>query len=269
LPFTVRAIDGNGNPVKFGGDNFQVTVVGPDGKVPCDLKDNGDGTYSGKYFPKKPGTYVVDLTVNDQPDHVGKSPYKCQVRAAGDASKSYAKGKGWRYCYDNQPTSFTVYVKDEKGQPVTGETLAFSMTDRSSQEFKDQLAARIAQVDPYMLKKKADMDAKAAAERGVEIKQGDVPAKITDNNDGTYTVAYTAVIPGEYQINVQIHGKPIKDAPKTIKCHWSCPNAPCAHTMEELHKTIAEQRDQIYQLQKKLAQATGAPFEDRGYEEDH
>jgi hypothetical protein len=237
--------------------------------VPCDLKDNGDGTYSGKYHPNKPGNYVVDLMVNNQPEHVGKAPYRCKVRAAGDATKSYAKGKGWRYCYDNQPTSFTVYVKDEKGVPVIGEELQVTMSDRSSQEFKDALQARIAQVDPYMLQKKADMDAKAAAERGYETKAGDVPCKVQDNNDGTYTVSYTAITPGEYEISVQAHGKQIKDSPKIIKCHWSCPNAPCTHTMEDLHKTIAEQRDQIYQLQKKLAQATGAPFEDRGYEEDH
>lgn len=268
LPFTVRAMDGNGNPVKFGGDDFKVEVVGPDGKVPCELKDNGDGTYSGKYHPNKPGIFTVDLTVNNQPDHVGKAPYKCKVRAAGDASKSYAKGKGWRYCYDNQPTSFTVYVKDEKGAPVVGEELHITMSDCSSQEFKDALAARIAQVDPYMLKKKADQDAKAAAERGVEVAKGDVPCHVTDNKDGTYTVNYTAIIPGEYSLNVKVNDKPIKDAPKVIKCHWSCPNAPCAHTMEELHQTIAEQRDQIYQLQKKLAAATGAHFEDRGYDQE-
>jgi len=269
LPFTVRAMDGNGNPVKFGGDDFRVDVIGPDGKVPCELKDNGDGTYSGKYHPHKPGNYVVDLQVNNQPEHVGKAPYKVKVRAAGDASRSYAKGKGWRYCYDNQPTSFTVYVKDEKGVPVTGEDLKVTMIDRSSQEFKDALAARMAQVDEYMLKKKADINAKLAAERGYEIKAGDVPCKVQDNNDGTYTVSYTAVIPGEYQIDVQIHGQHIKDAPKTIKCLWSCPNAPCSHTMEELHQTIAEQRDEIYQLKKKLAQLQGTPFEDRGYDEDH
>jgi hypothetical protein len=240
----------------------------PTARYHANSKTTGMALTVANITRKKPGMFTVDLTVNNQPDHVGKAPYKCKVRAAGDASKSYAKGKGWRYCYDNQPTSFTVYVKDEKGAPVVGEELEITMSDCSSQEFKDALAARIAQVDPYMLKKKADQDAKAAAERGYEVTKGDVPCRFTDNKDGTYTVNYTAIIPGEYSLNVKVNGQPIKDAPKVIKCHWSCPNAPCAHGMEELHQTIAEQRDQIYQLQKKLAAATGARFEDRGYDQE-
>jgi len=270
LPFIVRAKDGNGKPVEFGGDDFKVDVVGPDGKkVPCDLKDNGDGTYSGSHHPNAPGDYIVDLTVNNQPNHVGKAPYKCKVRPAGDASKSYAKGKGWRYCYDNQPTSFKVYVKDVKGQPVIGEVLQVAMSDKTSQQYKDALASRIAKVDPYMLKKKADQYAAVVSERPQDLKEGDVPTLVTDNQDGTYTVKYTAVIPGEYEMNVQVQGKSIKDAPKVIKCLWSCPNEPCAHTMEDLHQALADQRDQIYQLQKKVAQLSGVPFEDRGYDNEN
>jgi len=95
-----------------------------------------------------------------------------------------------------------------------------------------------------------------------------VPTTITDNEDGTYTVAYTAIIPGEYEMNVQVQGKSIKDAPKVIKCLWSCPNEPCAHTMEELHQALAEQRDENYFLRKKVAELSGVSFEDRGYDEN-
>lgn len=266
LPFLVQAMDKNGQPLRHGGDIFQVNVNGPTGKVPCEIKDNGDGTYSGMYRPTIPGSYKLDLMLNDQADHVAKAPYTVRVRPAGDASKSYAKGKGWRYCYDNQPTSFTVYVHDVDGKPVTGEILGVTILDVTSAKYKQEIDSRIAQVDPYMLRKKEEQ---IAANRGASQASNTVPSTVEDNSDGTYTVRYTAFRAGELKINVEVSNASIKDAPKVIKCMWACPNAPCAHTTEELHQELAVAKDEIYALRKQLAQFKGQKFEDRGYEEDH
>merc|ERR1712228_280816 len=62
LPFTIQAKDKHGNNVPVGGDDFKATVKDPRGrKVPCDIKDNGDGTYSGTYKPMVPGDFTVEF----------------------------------------------------------------------------------------------------------------------------------------------------------------------------------------------------------------
>jgi hypothetical protein len=279
LPFTVIAKDSDGQPLQKGGDKFTVDLRGPDGTIPCDLTDNGDGTYSGSYCPPVPGNYTLDLRVNEQAAPVGNSPYTCVVRPSGDPSKSYAKGKGWRYAYDNVPASFKVYVKDEKGTPVAGETVTVVFLDKSSAAFKAEMATLVSQVDNYMLQKKADLAAASKAERAArgeptEAVEGDVPVTVTDNNDGSYTVRYVASMPGKYECSVQITDGHIKDSPKTIPVHWSCPNAPCSHTTKCLHNEIRVQRDEICRLKKEMAALKGEAFEedltieDAGEEDD-
>jgi hypothetical protein len=266
LPFAVISKDSDGQPLQNGGDIFTVDLQGPNGPIPCELTDNGDGTYTGSYRPSVPGNYIVDLRVNDQTAPVGDSPYTCVARPSGDPSQSYAKGKGWRYAYDNVPASFKVYVKDEHGQPVKGEAVTVVFVDKSSVAFKADMNALVSQVDDYMLQKKADMAAASKAERmdrgePTEAVEGDIPVTVTDNDDGSYTVRYVASIPGEYECSVHITDGHIKNSPKTIAVHWSCPNKPCSHSTRCLHNEIREQRDKIYYLKKELAAAKGEAFE--------
>lgn len=56
--FKVQARDRDGHPITEGGDDFRPKVTDPDGKdVPCEIKDNGDGTYDVVYNPDKPGPH--------------------------------------------------------------------------------------------------------------------------------------------------------------------------------------------------------------------
>ena len=56
--FKVQARDRDGLPITEGGDDFRPKVTDPDGKdVPCEIKDNGDGTYDVVYHPDKPGPH--------------------------------------------------------------------------------------------------------------------------------------------------------------------------------------------------------------------
>jgi len=265
LDFTVQAKDKAGNNVPVGGDDFRCKVTGPDGRqIPCDLKDNGDGTYSGCYEPKEPGDYTVELEVNDDPNKVGDSPYTCTVGEGSDAGKSYCKGPGWKYAYDNKPTQFTVYCNDVNGEPVIGESLNIKMIQIDDVKQKSVMQKLMNKVDKYMLQKKEEEDKKWQLERAatrkakglppIEETDGDVHCDVTDNGDGTYLVEYCARLPGTYECNVMVGyaEKHVKKSPKKIPVRWRCPNAPCAHTQSEMHAHIHETEEENEILKAKL-----------------
>lgn len=270
LPFVIQAKDKDGNNVPVGGDDFRANVIGPDGQsVPCDIKDNGDGTYTGTYDPKQPGDYKVELAVNDDPNKVGDSPYTCHVGEGSDPGKSYCKGPGWRYAYDNKPTQFVVHCNDVNGEPVLGEMIKVTMIQIDNKKQKCCLQNLINKVDKYMIQKKADEDKKFLDERAasrrerglppIEETEGDVPFDIIDNGDGTYKVEYCARLPGTYQLSVQVgyNETHVKKSPKNIPVRWRCPNAPCAYTQNEFHEEIREVNEQNEVLIEELRKLGG------------
>lgn len=270
LPFTVQAKDKYGNNVPVGGDDFRAKVTGPNGEdIPCDLKDNGDGTYTGQYEPTEPGDYTVELEVNDDENKVGDSPYTCTVGEGSDPGKSYCKGQGWQYAYDNKPAVFTVHCNDANGNPVIGETVRVKMIQVDDKKEKNLLESLIAKVDKYMLQKKEEEDKKWAAERAadrrskglppIEDTDGDVMCDVTPNGDGTYKVEYVARIPGTYECHVQVgyKGEHVKKSPKKIPVRWRCPNAPCAHTCTIITDDLREVEDQNEILKQELRKLPG------------
>nr|BAN41639.1 actin binding protein, putative [Entamoeba invadens] len=116
--FTIQAKDIEGNEIKEGGAEFEVKVHDPSGEdMECEVKDNGDGTYSCKYAPDCPGVYSVDIDLkNDTHDKVGKAPYEVSV------------GEG----VDNNSTGvdffqFTINARTKKGQAVKPGNATFSV----------------------------------------------------------------------------------------------------------------------------------------------
>lgn len=67
LAFTIEARDKAGNPIKQGGDNFQVDIQGPDGPIEAQVVDNNDGTYAVSYKPNGPGPHDIAVTLDDVP----------------------------------------------------------------------------------------------------------------------------------------------------------------------------------------------------------
>jgi len=53
------------------------------------------------------------------------------------------------------------------------------------------------------------------------------PHPIHDNKDGTYSVEYSVETPGDYTIDVTLHGDKIKDSPFHPHIKWSCDPAQC------------------------------------------
>jgi filamin len=269
LPFTIHAINGKGKPVPAGGDDFKVTLTDPDGvSRPVDVKDNGDGTYSGAYKPDKVGEYKVDIQAKGKP--IKGSTYSVKVKKGADPAKSYAKGKGWRFAYDNLPSTFKIYAKDVDGQPVADEVVVVRISDATTVEVRAKHAE-----DGKLDMSEADRKKRIRENAGLladdhhdhkhdhkhsDLPIGsDIPAIVKDNGDGTYSVEYTAPIPGDYSISVTVGEDPahIKESPKPIKVYWSCPSKPCRPVQVGLH-------DEIHRLRKALAELearTGAQAE--------
>lgn len=115
-PFRVHSVDASGNPVKHGGDPFQVQVQGPESVADPQLKDNNDGTFDGSYNVSKPGYYYVNITLDDEP--IKDSPYKVLVEAAR-AGESWADGPGLEGGQAQKPSEFTIHAVDPDGKPRT------------------------------------------------------------------------------------------------------------------------------------------------------
>jgi hypothetical protein len=116
LHIKIHSVDGDGNPVRAGGDPFQVKISGPENHSPP-VKDNSDGTYDVVYSVGTPGDYTVHITLHDH--DIKDSPFHPHVKPAADASKSYAEGPGLIEAFDNEPAHFTIHAKDKNGNPRT------------------------------------------------------------------------------------------------------------------------------------------------------
>jgi hypothetical protein len=114
--FTIHAVDGDGNPVKSGGDPFQVSITGPEAVNPS-FHDNNDGTYSVSYSVETPGDYNINVSLHDQP--IKDSPFHPHIKWSVDASQSYAEGEGIQELWDNKPTGFTIHALDYDGNHRT------------------------------------------------------------------------------------------------------------------------------------------------------
>jgi filamin len=271
LPFIVRTMDKDGKPVPVGGADMVAKVLGPRGAVPCDLKDNGDGTYSGVYKPDVPGDYKVTVIL-DKEHPVGKSPYTCKVKPGASPQKSFAVGRGWKEAYDALPTLFTIYAKDENGEPVPGEKVRVVMRNVTSPAEQKALDAEIAKMDEFLRRKKEEKVRKIEAERKQKQEEaaakeeaegkkalvwtdpeGDVAVEVRDNGDGSYLAQYTAARAGKYEIHVTVSeaGLHIKESPKPVPVHLSKPK------IVFWKHTYAQEKDELTKLRKTLQDYEG------------
>jgi len=175
--FTIHAVDADGKPVKTGGDPFNVKIKGPEGELKPQVKDNGDGTHTVRYNPTGHGDYQIEVELHGKP--IKDAPFNVRIKSAPNAGKCYAEGPGLEEAWDNEPAYFTIHSVDGEGNPRT--------------EGGDPFAVKI---------------------RGPD---GEISPKVVDNGDGTYSVSYAPDTPGDYNIDVELEGKPIKGAPFKVK----------------------------------------------------
>ena len=184
--FTIETRDKNGKPLgKVGaGRPFVVEIEGPTGPVSATLDDHGDGTYTAKYTPKHSGPTTINVTLDqdDEKKHVADSPYKIDVQQKVDASKTLVHGPGLEDgILDTQPTYFDIETRDQDGKPL-GEKGAGA---------------------PF----KVDIDGP----------DGKIPAKVTDNGDGTYHVEYEPTKYGNHHIEVTLEDEHCANSPWDIR----------------------------------------------------
>merc|ERR1711991_499148 len=96
---------------------FVVDIDGPNGKVPAQVTDNGDGTYRVDYEPTAAGNHKIEVTLKEE--QVANSPYNIRVDAG-----AWAPNTGIKHY------SFVVETRDRNNQPKTvgGESENFEVT---------------------------------------------------------------------------------------------------------------------------------------------
>eukprot|EP01099_Mayorella_cantabrigiensis_P001515 TRINITY_DN166_c0_g1_i1.p1 TRINITY_DN166_c0_g1~~TRINITY_DN166_c0_g1_i1.p1 ORF type:complete len:195 (+),score=49.37 TRINITY_DN166_c0_g1_i1:508-1092(+) len=104
--FKIQARDAEGNNMPNGGDPFVVSVSGPSGEVPAEVKDNGDGTYDVCYNPKEHGPHAIDVKLRNKP--VGGGPFSVNVKQAADHLHTFVD----RY-------EFSIRTKTKTGEFLT------------------------------------------------------------------------------------------------------------------------------------------------------
>jgi filamin len=183
--FTIESHDRLGQRIKFGGDPYKVTLQGPFRREEQPkIVDNHDGSYTVSYLPIDYGKHQVEVTLEGR--HVARSPYTVNVskpRGYPDALHCYAEGPGLKGGDTANPAKFTIFARDENGNPVSPPQ------------------------NPFL----------------VEITQpdgSDLPAQVVDNHNGTYDVTYQANEVGKHEIVVGLKNpaapqyfEHIKDSP--------------------------------------------------------
>lgn len=186
--FTIQARNKVGDPMKTGGDPFKVKITGPHkAEVEPKVTDNKDGTYRVEYEPHLVGPHVVEVTLKDQ--GIQGNPWDVLVernKDAADPSQTVAYGPGLEGGDTADPSNFTVETRNSAGERLNrgGDPIGVEVFDPS----------------------------------GVEAK-----VTVQDNNDGTYSVTYQAVNPGNHRVDVVLRNKKypiyydhIKDSPFTV-----------------------------------------------------
>jgi len=119
LAFTIHGVDSDGHPTTEGGEPYEIKIQGPHGDVAPHVHDKGNGQVDVVYNVDEPGNYHISVGLHGHP--IKDSPWTAKVKAAPDASKSWAEGPGLEGAFDNQPAHFKVFARDAKGQPVSGD----------------------------------------------------------------------------------------------------------------------------------------------------
>lgn len=182
LSFTIFSHDPSGKPLKEGGILFDVQVRDPAGQdVPCEVKDNSDGTYTCAYSPKDVGKYSVNIQVDGEP--ITGAPFPVHITDGVDPERTKCEGPGLKKCYEGYPAKFRIKAVDPNGldAKVGGE----------------------------------DFDVQIIGPNGEEIP---TMTTIDDPCDGCYYVEYEPQQKGAHKIIVKNNDKDISGSPFTVIC---------------------------------------------------
>uniref|UniRef100_A0A8C7H349 Filamin B n=1 Tax=Oncorhynchus kisutch TaxID=8019 RepID=A0A8C7H349_ONCKI len=170
-----------------------ITVEGPsESKMSC--KDNKDGSCNVEYIPFVPGLYDVNITYGGK--HIPGSPFKVPVKDMVDPSKVKISGPGVSSgVRANIPQSFTVDCSKAGVAP-----LSVAVTAPKGEVLIQCPTLGIAHGDLRLV-------CGCVAE----------PVEVTNNGDGTHTVAYTPSVEGPYSVVVKYADEEITRSPFKLR----------------------------------------------------
>ncbi|XP_072277321.1 filamin-B [Pyxicephalus adspersus] len=179
-----------------------ITVEGPsESKMSC--KDNKDGSCSVEYIPYAPGDYDVNITYDGE--HIPGSPFKVPVKDVVDPSKVKVAGPGLGNAVRAKiPQQFVVDTSKAGIAPLSVEVTGPRADETDSLSKRSPLRA----ISNFF---KGDFK-RDAKEPGIAE-----PVEISDNGDGTHTVAYTPSVEGPYTVSVQYADEEIPRSPFKVK----------------------------------------------------
>ena len=167
---------------KAGEGGLNVNINGPE-KVEVEFEDHKDNTMTVKYFPQAPGEYKVDIVFNEE--HIPGSTFRPFFDPCTDATKCRAYGPGLR--------------KDGVKVGDPGEFVI--NTSEGGKGAVDVI-----------------VNGPVSGTLGNNRRSSTPSAKpiITNNQDGTYAVAYNPWKVGEYEISIIFGDEEIPESPFNV-----------------------------------------------------
>ena len=154
------------------------TIKGPDRKeVPCEVLDNGDGTYDCVFTPEEVGRHNIDVLFGGEP--VPGSPFNIK---AEKPVKPVAVDK------------IKCEPKVDK-EPLVDEELVYAVDARPAESAPGEIPEGL--LNGSLLTPSGDKE----------------PVRIKDNNDGTYDVACVPKEPGPHELSLDYDGVPLPGSP--------------------------------------------------------
>ena len=180
--FGIIARDEFGNERAVCGDDFQVTLSGPEkpesgAHVHGLVSENGNGTYTVEYAVTTAGLYYIAVTLQGR--HISGSPFAMQTfPSAARSSHSLAFGSGLSRATAGKLTEFHILAKDTYGNAEHASAGGnFSVVLHGAETLK---------------------------------------AKVTDSLTGVYVASYTPRKAGTYQVSVAYDQLPIFGSPYNV-----------------------------------------------------
>ncbi|XP_023655301.1 filamin-B isoform X1 [Paramormyrops kingsleyae] len=173
-----------------------ITVEGPsESKMSC--KDNKDGSCNVEYTPYVPGLYDVNITYGG--NHIPGSPFKVPAKDVVNPSKVKVSGPGVGSAVRAKiPQSFTVDCSKAGVAPLSVAVMAPKADEVEAQPWRSPLKAF------------TDLFKAEPKDSGTGMAE---PVQVTDNGDGTHTVAYTPSVEGPYSVVVKYADQEVPHSP--------------------------------------------------------
>ncbi|OAD53470.1 Filamin-C [Eufriesea mexicana] len=220
-------------------------IEGPSkAKIFC--HDNGDGTAVISYLPTAPGRYAVHIRCNNE--DIPKSPYianilpkadfdvdKVEVYGPGVQAESLPSGKQTNFTVDVSKAGqapLEVIVQDAHGRDVPVR-LDDNHDDTKHSPYRVKVEAPLnpAMISAFGPGLEKGVKSNTPTHFNVDCREAgpgelratilnskgrEIPLSLTDNHDGTYTVAYIVPEPGYYQIHFTYGGLKVPQCPLTV-----------------------------------------------------